>query len=341
MFLCIRNVLCFVLFYYLLKKAAFGCHVQLRRAILNLKQTFTDDNEMNSNNKDYIKLNKKKSKTNEFYFLSERLGKDKLLKQQIHGHIMSFYSDSGACYYPGLASSYRGNKDAGHSGKRCEKWSVVVSLLEKQINTFQKHKIKLMEKYKLPLNFKSNIDDYIEITNKTIYEMINKNILHHNYCRDPDETGIPWCYVKLGKEVAWEPCNIPKCTICWGLRQRVLQSNNEKFWKPFCAMLEGDFLPLQCHLEYCWCSEKNGTLIKGSVVNAKKNGMPVCDPILRNQLLKSELGKTTDGQDTAQAFVEALVMVQLKSYQKLMDISSNMINDLDFLSRKKTKTMEK
>jgi len=241
MFLCLRNFIRFVIFCLLFTKTTFGCNVQVRRAILNLKQMFIDDNEMKIG-KDFDRTTDKRKKTSGFYFLSERLGKEKLLQQQ-HKSFVNFYSDNGACYYPGSASSYHGNKATGNSGKSCEKWTVVVSLLEKRINTFQEHRRKLIKKYNLPSNFKSNIDDYIEKTNNTIYEMINTNMLQHNYCRDPDETGVPWCYVQVGKEVAWEPCSIPECTTCWGLRQRVLQSENEKFWKPFCAISEGDFLP--------------------------------------------------------------------------------------------------
>ena len=33
----------------------------------------------------------------------------------------------------------------------------------------------------------------------------------NNYCRNPDETDAPWCYV-LDKYVAWNYCNIRKCT---------------------------------------------------------------------------------------------------------------------------------
>ena len=32
----------------------------------------------------------------------------------------------------------------------------------------------------------------------------------HNYCRDPDETGYPWCYTSQAG-VRWEGCSVPLC----------------------------------------------------------------------------------------------------------------------------------
>ncbi|XP_071169103.1 plasminogen-like [Mytilus edulis] len=36
-----------------------------------------------------------------------------------------------------------------------------------------------------------------------------------NYCRDPDNTGAPWCYT-TDPEVRWEYCPVPKCDVCGG-----------------------------------------------------------------------------------------------------------------------------
>ena len=60
---------------------------------------FIDDNEMKIG-KDFDRTTDKRKKTSGFYFLSERLGKEKLLQQQ-HKSFVNFYSDNGACYYPG------------------------------------------------------------------------------------------------------------------------------------------------------------------------------------------------------------------------------------------------
>ncbi|KAM4702867.1 urokinase-type plasminogen activator [Rhinophrynus dorsalis] len=35
----------------------------------------------------------------------------------------------------------------------------------------------------------------------------------HNYCRNPDRTSMPWCYVKMGKRVVPMVCDLPKCEI--------------------------------------------------------------------------------------------------------------------------------
>ncbi|KAM3862942.1 urokinase-type plasminogen activator-like [Diretmus argenteus] len=34
---------------------------------------------------------------------------------------------------------------------------------------------------------------------------------HHNYCRNPDQSLMPWCRVRRGKRIVKEFCDIPKC----------------------------------------------------------------------------------------------------------------------------------
>ncbi|KAG7511665.1 urokinase-type plasminogen activator [Solea senegalensis] len=34
---------------------------------------------------------------------------------------------------------------------------------------------------------------------------------HHNYCRNPDQSLMPWCYVRRGRKIVREDCRIPKC----------------------------------------------------------------------------------------------------------------------------------
>jgi len=72
-------------------------------------------------------------------------------------------------------------------------------------------------------------------------------------------------------------------------------------------------------------------------VNVKKKGMPVCDPVLRNQL--SNLSSTVEGQDADQDFVEALVTAQLESYKLLMDMSSKIVDSFIPTKKKTSKTL--
>jgi len=45
---------------------------------------------------------------------------------------------------------------------------------------------------------------------------ISDHYTDYNYCRDPDETGEPWCFYGMGKRndlsIEWETCGIPTCS---------------------------------------------------------------------------------------------------------------------------------
>lgn len=34
---------------------------------------------------------------------------------------------------------------------------------------------------------------------------------NHNFCRNPDGDGSPWCYIYKGNQIVWEYCSLPKC----------------------------------------------------------------------------------------------------------------------------------
>ncbi|XP_061135101.1 tissue-type plasminogen activator isoform X1 [Syngnathus typhle] len=35
---------------------------------------------------------------------------------------------------------------------------------------------------------------------------------NHNFCRNPDHDGAPWCYTYKGTQIIWEFCSLPKCS---------------------------------------------------------------------------------------------------------------------------------
>ncbi|KAM7385668.1 hypothetical protein PAMP_001737 [Pampus punctatissimus] len=39
-----------------------------------------------------------------------------------------------------------------------------------------------------------------------------KGIGRHNYCRNPDQDVMPWCYVQKGRSIVGEHCIVPKCS---------------------------------------------------------------------------------------------------------------------------------
>jgi len=214
------------------------------------------------------------------FFLCDRLGKEKLFDDEIFDYVLTpFYTDEIGCYQPGLADEYKGKRSRTASGKKCEKWDIIVWELKRQIEIFENVKKKIEKENQWPkkkINF--SLDKYINLANQTIKEMKEKDILHHNYCRDPDQTGVPWCYVRAKNQILWEPCNVPKCTSCWHIRFKSKSAEGlvNNLWSPYCHLTEGYFLPLQCYKHLCWCSEKNGTLVKGTVKNTNFEGMPDC-----------------------------------------------------------------
>ncbi|KAL3887069.1 hypothetical protein ACJMK2_027025, partial [Sinanodonta woodiana] len=40
-----------------------------------------------------------------------------------------------------------------------------------------------------------------------------------NYCRDPDNKGHPWCYIKGHPSKSWEFCDVPYCQECYYAHQ--------------------------------------------------------------------------------------------------------------------------
>jgi len=73
---------------------------------------------------------------------------------------------------------YRGTVSQTKSGLKCQKWTS---------QTPNDHK---------------QMDNY------------NMGLGDHNYCRNPDGEGKPWCYNDEGSKPRWELCDIPVCNEC-------------------------------------------------------------------------------------------------------------------------------
>ncbi|KAL5019136.1 hypothetical protein ScPMuIL_004858 [Solemya velum] len=83
---------------------------------------------------------------------------------------------SSDCLHPGYP--YMGHRTCTLSGYTCQRWDV-----------FQPHNHKYNASNRFP-------DAYISAAN--------------NYCRDPSNTGMPWCYT-TDPGVRWQFCDIPVC----------------------------------------------------------------------------------------------------------------------------------
>lgn len=59
-------------------------------------------------------------------------------------------------------------------------------------------------------------------------------LLDHSFCRDPDSTGKPWCFVETKTHILWQACAVPKCVRCLFLDSVVYYA--------FCKHFRGIFL---------------------------------------------------------------------------------------------------
>ena len=75
----------------------------------------------------------------------------------------------------GLADEYKGKRSRTASGKKCEKWDIIVWELKRQIEIFENVKKKIERENQWPkkkINF--SLDKYINLANQTIKEMKEK-----------------------------------------------------------------------------------------------------------------------------------------------------------------------
>ncbi|XP_072532872.1 hyaluronan-binding protein 2-like [Salminus brasiliensis] len=81
--------------------------------------------------------------------------------------------------YTGDGESYRGKVSETEDGDDCLFWNSYF-LLHRGINPF------------------STYED-------------SQGLGPHNFCRNPDGESRPWCFIRLGKKLRWDHCNVRKC----------------------------------------------------------------------------------------------------------------------------------
>uniref|UniRef100_A0A4W4H063 trypsin n=1 Tax=Electrophorus electricus TaxID=8005 RepID=A0A4W4H063_ELEEL len=74
---------------------------------------------------------------------------------------------------------------------------------------------------------------------KGINPFINFEDIHglgpHNFCRNPDGETKPWCFIRSGKTLRWNPCNVRKCSTVPSFIPPTLQTTT----------------PIKLHFETC------------------------------------------------------------------------------------------
>merc|ERR1719419_143501 len=163
-----------------------------------------------------------------------------LLVALIISTILDASAEPGDCYES--ASTYTGSTSTTESGRTCQNWS------EQKPHEHNVHD-KGLHKYR----------PYWQSLGQTSAEA-------KNYCRDPDNSGAPWCYTQeSGKR--WEYCSVPKCAL--GKRVRCSDNENSDHIVDSCDQCPEDHGGEWCNGDCMW---RKGQCISGEGVKTVSCG---------------------------------------------------------------------
>ncbi|CAK8671944.1 unnamed protein product [Clavelina lepadiformis] len=256
-----------------------------RRQIL-LQARLVFDKIFGGSNNEKIKIPDDKELKFEEYLIPEA-NEGPFKKSNLHQEFLSKtnifldYTDEKGCYEEEYSQEYLGKAATTMTGKPCVKWSEFTALMRKQVDINIKRLAEVKRNATL-LSSKesfSDAEEYVSTSNQTLHTIYEYGAVDHNFCRDPDFTGKPWCFTSIHRQLLWEPCSIPKCTLCWRMRQRARRFQYIKqllniTWIPKCTP-NGSFDRTQCWNKYCWCSDRYGMIIKGTLTRTE-DGIPFC-----------------------------------------------------------------
>ncbi|XP_075117201.1 hepatocyte growth factor activator serine protease [Leptodactylus fuscus] len=104
------------------------------------------------------------------------------------------------CYDYDNATEYRGIEKKSLSGYSCLRWDS--NLFHRELHT------------------------------RTLDDHILRGLGSHSYCRSPDDSTTPWCYVMKQNHMSWEDCPIP---ICSDKARRIVLHDENVASKPKCG----------------------------------------------------------------------------------------------------------
>ncbi|XP_026690951.2 tissue-type plasminogen activator-like [Ciona intestinalis] len=200
------------------------------------------------------------------------------------GHNMNFwgpfsvYTDAGGCYEEDRPEAYTGAYTLSESGQGCLMWREFTKWIRQHSrNTMMAKRRKMLNTSWASMQGKdySEEDAILKAANETIANMEEQGLVGHNFCRDFDGNGKPWCFVQKGRMIMWENCGVPVCTLCWRMRQRALRFKFnpmlfKNYWLPQCNF-NGSFARVQCWKAYCWCSRYDGGVIRETLRKSNRS----------------------------------------------------------------------
>ncbi|XP_045926295.1 urokinase-type plasminogen activator-like [Micropterus dolomieu] len=146
----------------------------------------------------------------------------------------------------------------------------------------------------------------------------SKGIDKHNYCRNPDQSLMPWCRVRIGRRIVKEFCVIPRCSSPTGIPLDTERTCGERSERRMHKIVGGTFTTIESHPWVAAIFRKSDHFLCGGsliapcwVVTAAHCFSDIDETSMRHMsvyLGKSAINETCDGQ---QRFtVEKLIIHQ-------------------------------
>ncbi|GAA6213852.1 tissue-type plasminogen activator-like [Lates japonicus] len=150
----------------------------------------------------------------------------------------------------------------------------------------------------------------------------SKGIGHHIYCRNPDQSLMPWCHVKRGRRFVKEFCNIPPCSTPTTKPAPAADTEltcGERSKRRMHKIVGGSFTPIESHP---WVAalfhKRHGFLCGGSLISpcwvVTAAHCFVDGEVTKTKYISVYLGKTAINEtdaDKEQSFtVEKLIIHQ-------------------------------
>ncbi|XP_068184043.1 urokinase-type plasminogen activator-like [Antennarius striatus] len=98
---------------------------------------------------------------------------------------------------------------------------------------------------------------------------LSKGLGNHNYCRNPDQSLMPWCHVRIGGKIVKEFCDIPRCSTATVKPPAAVDTEltcGERFENSVYKVVGGSFTSVESHPWIAAIFHKGRFLCGGSLI---------------------------------------------------------------------------